>query len=118
MNLLEETIEALADENKTLDDIIAIGNSEYSMTVEEFIKLANTEYDSGFGSPEVAMDLFLVGEDFWLERYEYDGSESWEFKRKPEIAVDGKKIKHLTTGQLEAATGEDLVGWVTISELN
>jgi len=29
-------------------------------------------------------DLYVVGEDWWLERGEYDGSEWWEFKRLPE----------------------------------
>lgn len=25
----------------------------------------------------------VVGDDWWLERHEYDGSEWWEFKRLP-----------------------------------
>ena len=118
MNLLEETIEILADHQKTLNDIVAIGNSEYSMTVEEFIKLADVEYDESYGAPEVATDLYLIGEDFWLERWEYDGSEGWEFKQMPEIATDGKKISYLTVGQVEAATRNNLIGWADLDKMH
>jgi hypothetical protein len=118
MNLLYETIKVLAEEGKTLDDIVAIGNHTHSMTVEEFIRLADTEYDDGYGGQEVAEDLYLVGEDFWLDRGEYDGSEWWEFNRMPVIPKDGKKIKYLTVGQVEAATGKDLCGWLTLAEMH
>jgi hypothetical protein len=118
MNLLYETIEVLAENGKALQDIVAIGNCDYSMTLEEFIRLANVEYDDDYGAQEVAEDLYLVGEDFWLERFEYDGAESWRFKKKPEVATDGKKIKYLTVGQCEAATGKYLCGWLTLAEMN
>ena len=118
MNLLYETIEILADNGKALPDIIAIGNSDYSMTLEEFIELANVEYDESYGAQEVADDLYLVGEDFWLERHEYDGAEGWDFKQMPTIATDGKKIKYLTVGQREVATGIYLTGWVGLEGLN
>ena len=49
---------------------------------ENFKEVANVEYDSGFGSPQVAEDLIIMGSDFWLERHEYDGSEWWEYKNK------------------------------------
>jgi len=41
------------------------------------------EYDSGYGATKVAKDLVIVGEDWWLERCEYNGSEWWEFKTLP-----------------------------------
>lgn len=51
--------------------------------IKDFVKLANVEYDDGYGSPEVNMRLLIVGEDWWMERHEYDGSEWWEFKTMP-----------------------------------
>jgi hypothetical protein len=40
-------------------------------------------YDDGFGGNEIPLSLVVVGDDWWLERGEYDGSEWWEFKRLP-----------------------------------
>jgi hypothetical protein len=71
--------------------------SEFSdfFEIEEFIELANEEYNTSYGTNEVELDLKLVGEDFWLERWEYDGSEGWEFKtmpKKPNKKVFAPKI--------------------------
>jgi hypothetical protein len=29
--------------------------------------------------------LEIVGDDWWLERHEYDGAEWWEYKTKPSM---------------------------------
>ncbi len=55
-------------------------NDEWLM----FLESLNFNYDNGFGS----QDLFGVvwfKDGSWLERYEYDGSESWVLKRTPDI---------------------------------
>jgi len=84
INLLEETIEILKEYGKTPEDILWCGSPEWGwFKWEDFEKLANKKYDSGFGSPHVASDLLIVGRNFWLERHEYDGSEWWEFKQIP-----------------------------------
>ena len=31
---------------------------------------------------EVAEDLVVVGDNWWIERHEYDGNEWWEYKEK------------------------------------
>ena len=41
------------------------------------------EYDCGYGHQEVAEDLVVVGNGWWLERSEYDGAEGWDFKSMP-----------------------------------
>lgn len=83
MNLLEETKEKLEDHGKKLSDITFVQGKLFGIPVDKFIELANTEYDGGFGVQEVANDLIVGGDDWWLERHEYDGSEWWEYKEYP-----------------------------------
>ena len=53
-------------------------------------------YDNGFGGAEVHGDLKIVGNDWWMERGEYDGSEWWEFKTLPKLLpADSKQIMQL-----------------------
>lgn len=82
-NLLDETIEVLTYFMKSLDDVIWIGDDKGEYTIEDFKKYANKLYDNGYGSQQVEPSLLIVGDDWWLERAEYDGSEWWEFKLKP-----------------------------------
>lgn len=98
MNLLTETKRVLFNRSKSLDDVVWIGCDEFRISLEQFEKLANVEYDDGFGGQEVAKDLIVVGKDFWLERHEYDGSEWWEYKEVPDKPKELKEIKTLFTG--------------------
>lgn len=90
VNLLEETIKVLEKHNKTFDDVEWIGTTEIEISVNEFIKEANREYDDGYGDAEVNLDLVVVGKDFWLERNEYDGLEWWDFKMMPKRPMPKK----------------------------
>lgn len=90
MNLLKETIKILKDHNKTFDDIEWIGTTEIEISVDEFIKEADREYDDDYGAAEVNPNLVVVGKDFWLERDEYDGLEWWEFKTMPKRPMPKK----------------------------
>ena len=67
-----------------MDDVVWIGGSDFEISREEFLKLADCPYDAGYGAPEVATDLVLVGNDFWLERQEYDGSEFVSLNKRTE----------------------------------
>ena len=82
-NLLTETLEILNENGKTVDDIKWIGTYTAEISIRTFLEYADQEYDNGYGTPEVNMSLVVVGDDWWLERGEYDGSEWWEFKTKP-----------------------------------
>ena len=82
-NLLEETISIIAKNGKNLEEINWIGSKDGYIDKELFFKLANVEYYPGFGASEVATDLLIVADNWWLERHEYDGSEWWEFKTSP-----------------------------------
>ena len=97
-NLLQETIEVLNNHNRTLNDVICVcdihkdwdrDRQEYidvsgRISVEDFKKIANRKYDSGYGRAEVNENLLIIGDDFWLERREYDGSEWWEYQEFPD----------------------------------
>lgn len=85
-NLRQETAEYLKQNGKTAADVrwVQFGhNPSFRCTFEEFVAAANFEYDSGYGGAEVDQALKVVGDDWWLERGEYDGSEWWEFKTMP-----------------------------------
>lgn len=97
-NLLEETKRVLADHNKSMEDVIAIQGEKFGISIETFIKLANKNYDSGFGIMEVAEDLKVIGDGWWLERHEYDGSEWWEFKELPGILPVRDDVNTLFSG--------------------
>lgn len=82
-NLKEETLSELEFHGKTKEDIRWIGCNKFKIPINLFWKLADREYDSGYGGVEVAPDLLIVGDNWWLERHEYDGSEWWEYKELP-----------------------------------
>lgn len=89
-NLLIETLQTLAYNGKTTQDVKWVGSKdgEYSIDWDSFAIIAgDTNYDSGFGTVYVNSDLVIVGSDWWLERYEYDGSEWWEFKKLPSMKI-------------------------------
>lgn len=92
MNLLAETLEILSMYGKTPTDVRWVGHrpregvSESTPfgTWDDFARFANFEYDPGYGGNEVEGELVIVGDDWWLERGEYDGSEWWEFTMLPQ----------------------------------
>ncbi len=94
VNLLEETINILKDNGKTIFDIEWFGtiDCEYNCDLQ---KLINLDYDDGYGLAEVPAGFVLVGAGFWLERHEYDGSEWWEYKSMPERPRESKQAVRL-----------------------
>lgn len=107
-NLWEETIGKLAVHDKNFDDVMYIQGSDFGITKENFEQVAKkTIYNSGFGSAEVAEDLVIVGDNWWLERHEYDGAEWWEYKETPKQISKIKEVSHLAGGM-----------WSKLAELN
>ena len=91
-NLYAETEEVLQSVGKTFDDILWLSGNGHEISKDDFLRIAKGfDYNNGFGGVEVPGDLMIVGEDWWMERCEYDGSEWWEFKRKPERPSKIKK---------------------------
>lgn len=113
MNLWEETVRDLSRLGKSWADVVAVTGNLFRISKEQFKKLAQkTNYDNGYGAPEIATDLKIVGSDWWLERHEYDGSEWWEYKTMPDIVLPLKSVERLSV------EGTDECGWKSLNELN
>jgi len=101
-NLYDETMEDLLSRAKNpAKDVLWVGSldGEYAISWNEFAKLAKkVNYNSGYGSQEVASDLVVVGKDWWLSRHEYDGSESWDFNTLPVKKGATKKFEKMHGG--------------------
>ena len=98
-NLWEETLRELGTYGKTFKDVKYIQGSDFGITKENFEQVAKkSNYESGFGAPEVAEDLVIVGDSWWLERHEYDGSEWWEYKEKPKQINEVREVGYLARG--------------------
>lgn len=113
MNFLEETIIAIENSGHKVDDVIFIGSIEswHGCTWEEFEKLADFEYDSGFGAQIIAKDLAVIFKDEQnMLRGEYDGAEWWIYQYILPIPIDQKTITSLRVSR-------DQVGWKTLAEI-
>lgn len=88
INLLQETLSVLEENGKTIEDVLWVGNKYNKTSWSNFESVANITYDNGYGGNEIASDLLIVGDGWWLERGEYDGSEWWEFKKLPKCESD------------------------------
>lgn len=56
-------------------------------TIEEYndlLKSLDFEYDSGYGSQELFGNIWYK-DGTWSDRYEYDGSECWDYQSSPDI---------------------------------
>ena len=94
-NLLVETIQKLEDCGKQPSDVKWVGMSDgtKACTWEEFVKIADFYYDNGYkGDPCIDLSFVIVGDNWWLERYEYDGSEWWEYKELPKLKDTHEKL--------------------------
>lgn len=117
-NLLEETKQVLEENGKTFEDVKWIGSNDFYIDIDDFLVVADTEYDNGYGGQEVARDLLIVGDDWWLERHEYDGSEWWEYKtipQKPKTYL--VNLQALTVEQAEKKN-IDVVAWESLAAIN
>lgn len=91
INFLKETVEILRLHNKTWDDVKFIRNDDIQVLDKEaFIKSMDFEYDKNCGCPNIDESLIIVGDGWWLERYDYYGSEQWEFKILPTPLKESK----------------------------
>jgi hypothetical protein len=99
MNLLKETLADIIHSGHEPKDIIFIGSQEsgHSCTWEEFQTLADFDYDAGYGSQNVATDLIVVFKDgSFMRRYEYGGSEEWDYFTPFKMPEETKPIRYLT----------------------
>ena len=111
MNLLEETLDIMALNNLSAEDVIFIGSlkSGHSCTWEEFQELADQEYDRGYGAQWVASDLtVLFYNGSRLIRNEHDGYEWWDYISPPVAPRSTRRLKHLFS----------VNGWETLGSIN
>lgn len=90
MNLYKELKQTLEIYNLDTSDIVAVIiwdttlKDSVLIPVGEFLDTARKiDYDAGYGSIEIDPSLKIIGEDWWLTREEYDGSEWFEFHTMP-----------------------------------
>lgn len=93
--LLSETLERLLENKKSASEVKWVGTPTKWFSWEHFTKIADREYDSSYGTNEVYRELLVVGDDWWLERGEYDGSEWWDFKTLPVKPATNYEPKNL-----------------------
>ena len=88
MNAKYELLETLQDVNKTIENIVAINIKLYGdifgkfivarvKTIDDIDKL-DVNYNAGYGA-QFLYGLVLFDDGTWLSRYDYDGSECWEY---------------------------------------
>ena len=59
---------------------IGTADGNYRINWNEFAKISNFDYDSGYGGAEIPTDLIVYFKDnTYMFRWEYDGSEWWEY---------------------------------------
>jgi hypothetical protein len=99
-NLLEETIAKLAENGLKPENVKFVSTVKTTGTWDEFAALADFKYDNGYGGANVNTYLKVVGDDWWLERGEYDGAEWWEFKKLPVMPTEPQPLtKQAITSQ-------------------
>lgn len=121
MNLKNETLQVLHNNGRRKADVKYVCGEDFQISLEQFWELSDTEYDNSYGAPEIATDLTLVGEDFWMERGEYDGFEWWDFHTMPDTTgLPIREITALSVRQYNAICNPryDKIGWETLSSLN
>lgn len=71
------------------EDVVWVGASsgEFALSWAEFAPLADQDYDAGYGFCEVATDLVVVGDGWWIQRYCYAGKEWWQFHSPPTLGA-------------------------------
>lgn len=109
----------LKEHGKTEKDVLWVGCPFFKTSWDNFADVANVEYDARSGAPEVAEDLIVMGDTFWLERHEYDGSEWWEYKSKDILDPNEfQTIDAITVDQANALGREVGCGWASLGEMN
>lgn len=111
MNLLSETLDKMRQKVKTPDDVeqvtwavitkqVTLKDGEPAFQSEErwcswktFAEAARTiDYDNGYGHQEIEDSLEILFKDgSWLQRWEYDGSEGWEYV-VPRSRIGGEPV--------------------------
>ena len=92
INAKDELLSALANASQSLKDIVAFNIYYESFSGDKSFKgttlvLSSLDflYDEGYGSQHL-YGTILFKDNTWLSRWEYDGSEGWEYNKPPTVA--------------------------------
>ena len=99
INLLIETIEAIKESGHSPRDIEFIGSEKtgHSCTWDQFVVLADKDYELATGGQSVAHDLIVVfagGAKMWRDYLE---GETWVYSKPVRLVAVRKEIKQLFT---------------------
>lgn len=115
INVKEEIIAVLVEEDYSLSDVEAIElfwvedggykkakvpflSISRSVHKNEFESIFETKghqlYNNGYGS-QLLYGTIWMKDGTWFDRGEYDGSEWWEYRRRPEIPENLKEISNV-----------------------
>lgn len=92
MNAKKELIKHVAGKDVAFVSIVFNEYPTYDLIVikgklEEVLPLLDFDYDDGHGTQELFGYIWYT-DGTWSERGEYDGSEWWEYKKRPEQNID------------------------------
>lgn len=79
MNLLAETISAIQSAGVHTSTVQWVGSDDCWCTWEEFVANADIEYTRG-GSQTTPVDLKVVGDNWWMDRFGDDVGDYWVFQ--------------------------------------
>ena len=84
------------DEYRHIDDNICIFNSDSIEIMKKFLEDNYSNYDDWYWWQELYGEI-VFKDRTWLERWEYDWSEWWEYKKCPErrLSKDEARIKEI-----------------------
>ena len=117
MFLLETLLDCLKGHQKLFSDIQWIGCENFKIPLDNFYRLASKIKDTRCS--DVAIDLLVVGNDFWVERtMDETGEEKWVFKSYPKKPQELYTLKTLTTSDLTEREQERAATDIRNSETN
>ena len=73
------------DDNYVQPSPVLLKEGHTQEEYKEFLQKLNFEYDAGYGGQELFGTVWLMKENTWLERGEYDGSEWWNYQECPQV---------------------------------
>ena len=111
-HLITDLIRSLHEYDMRTGDVVFIMSEVGYMTWEDFCKVARHDYfNSGYGSPEVAIDLKVFTTKGFFYRHEIcDGMEEWRFH----YMEHGMSSRKLNTADVKSFVGGH---WNTLSEI-
>lgn len=97
LNLLAETEKFLQENGKSWKDVEWIGNRNFRISIDNFKEVADHFYNNR-GDASVAIDLLIVGRNWWLERDCNEISEGWSYREIIKKPKEIRKVKNLIKG--------------------